>query len=192
MNKRCCHCKQEKPLEEFTKDRHTKDGLKKTCKSCLGEAYRVYSKAHPEKARARETKWRVSHREFSRERAKKHYYEHKDEERLRTKEYRKTPYGRFLVIMTDQRLQAKKYGTSISLSFKDVEMLLDFQHRRCAKCGKPFDAVNRFTLDHILPASRGGDLTLDNVQLLCRGCNSSKSRNFVQYRNTLTEEVRKI
>lgn len=31
-----------------------------------------------------------------------------------------------------------------------------------------------FEIDHIIPESRGGQATLDNLQLLCRHCNRSK------------------
>lgn len=41
---------------------------------------------------------------------------------------------------------------------------------RCASCGTASD----LTLDHIYPWSRGGTHRLDNLQPLCRSCNSRK------------------
>lgn len=41
---------------------------------------------------------------------------------------------------------------------------------RCAKCGAGFD----ITVDHIKPRSWGGTNETDNLQWLCRHCNSSK------------------
>jgi hypothetical protein len=41
---------------------------------------------------------------------------------------------------------------------------------RCVKCGSPDDLA----LDHIYPWSRGGPDTQDNLQMLCRSCNSRK------------------
>lgn len=32
--KRCWHCKETKPLSEFTKDRRNKDGLSGICRAC--------------------------------------------------------------------------------------------------------------------------------------------------------------
>lgn len=32
--KKCAHCGQEKPVSEFYKDKHTKDGLQSWCKQC--------------------------------------------------------------------------------------------------------------------------------------------------------------
>lgn len=41
---------------------------------------------------------------------------------------------------------------------------------RCLHCG-----ARRFlTVDHVTPESRGGTLALDNLQTLCRSCNSRK------------------
>jgi hypothetical protein len=41
---------------------------------------------------------------------------------------------------------------------------------RCVECG----CRNDLTLDHIVPWSRGGPDTVDNLRVLCRPCNSSK------------------
>jgi 5-methylcytosine-specific restriction endonuclease McrA len=40
----------------------------------------------------------------------------------------------------------------------------------CAKCG----ATEDLTIDHIIPMARGGTNDLENLQILCRKCNSSK------------------
>ena len=41
---------------------------------------------------------------------------------------------------------------------------------RCVRCGT-FKAL---TVDHIVPESKGGAATLENLQAMCRPCNSSK------------------
>lgn len=42
---------------------------------------------------------------------------------------------------------------------------------RCAECS----ATNYLEFDHIIPVARGGGNGENNIQLLCRGCNSQKS-----------------
>lgn len=41
--KRCCHCKQEKPLSEFHRTSASKDGYKCTCKDCVREYNKRYA-----------------------------------------------------------------------------------------------------------------------------------------------------
>lgn len=43
---------------------------------------------------------------------------------------------------------------------------------RCRRCKTWLD----LTCDHIIPESKGGATTFDNLQTLCRRCNSSKGR----------------
>lgn len=43
----------------------------------------------------------------------------------------------------------------------------------CVTCGADDD----LTLDHIVPWSRGGSDAIDNLQVMCRPCNSAKGAN---------------
>lgn len=45
----------------------------------------------------------------------------------------------------------------------------------CAECAKQSPHKALFQIDHIMPMSKGGKTTLDNLQLLCRPCNLKKS-----------------
>ena len=47
------------------------------------------------------------------------------------------------------------------------------QEGMCGGCGTLFPFRN-FTIDHIVPQSKGGSDHMDNLQLLCGACNSSK------------------
>ncbi len=45
-------------------------------------------------------------------------------------------------------------------------------HYRCKKCGRKTDNLE---IDHIVPISKGGKTTIDNLQTLCHDCNVNKS-----------------
>lgn len=65
----------------------------------------------------------------------------------------------------------------------------------CPHCGRPMLRPDQMTpkqrrkmcndklyptIDHIVPQNEGGDHTPDNLQLLCRSCNSSKQDRYYQ------------
>lgn len=47
------------------------------------------------------------------------------------------------------------------------------ENKRCDQCKMPL-TFEEFTIDHIVPHSRGGKTSLSNAKILCRSCNSSK------------------
>lgn len=51
LEKFCCDCKKNLPLDEFFKNRSTKDGYQSICKNCSKVRTQRYQKDHPEKMR---------------------------------------------------------------------------------------------------------------------------------------------
>src|SRR5436305_11546482 len=45
--------------------------------------------------------------------------------------------------------------------------VLDRDHWQCVYCG----STEELQIDHIIPVSRGGATTLDNLEVLCKHCN---------------------
>lgn len=72
-----------------------------------------------------------------------------------------------------------------TLSIEDINIVLDAQNNTCAKCSRKFNKNLKYTIDHILPLSKGGKLTIGNIQLLCKSCNSSKGTKCIKYRDDL-------
>lgn len=79
-----------------------------------------------------------------------------------------------------------------------VNLLYRSQHR-CEYCGFPFDdrvKGRRFTVDHVVPKTKGGSDEIENLKAACSSCNTSKGaktieefRNMLQRRySTFTEE----
>jgi len=58
--------------------------------------------------------------------------------------------------------------------------VLDRDGWQCAICNRPAD-----TVDHIFPRIKGGDMwALDNLQSLCKSCNSRKGGRFFSSKAT--------
>lgn len=61
-------------------------------------------------------------------------------------------------------------STSSNISGKKRWLVFKKDMYKCVKCGSDSD----LTIDHVMPASKGGSNDISNLQTLCRSCNSSK------------------
>lgn len=58
----------------------------------------------------------------------------------------------------------------------------------CMKCNK-YLMRNEFTVDHIMPVSKGGsEWHLENLQLMCEKCNKSKSAKYSKKMGGVSEQ----
>ncbi|MET4289232.1 uncharacterized protein YdaU (DUF1376 family) [Bradyrhizobium sp. LA8.1] len=79
-------------------------------------------------------------------------------------------------ISRSQRLAAAR---AIATHTKEQwSALLDFCGRNCVKCGSEGEMVK----DHIKPIYQGGSDGIENLQPLCRSCNSAKGPDVTDYR----------
>lgn len=92
-------------------------------------------------------------------------------------------------LMDDDEVQNKKAiyeyvlsghtpATKCRLNFrrfdqKTINTVYTRQGGKCAKCNKPFP-IKEMEADHIKPWSKGGKTVIENCQMLCASCNSSK------------------
>lgn len=82
----------------------------------------------------------------------------------------------------DRRLARKRSNTTAEAIWKKKVFALDGWRCRQCKCKVQKENIyanNAAELDHIVPLSKGGTHTYDNVQTLCRRCNQSKSDSII-------------
>jgi len=72
--------------------------------------------------------------------------------------------------------EAKKKGISGVLDVEEWWRMVEAQEGFCPRCNRE---TEYFTVDHILPLSKGGTNTIENIQPLCMMCNSYKN-NFIE------------
>lgn len=86
--------------------------------------------------------------------------ENREKSNLRTRKYR-----------------AQKKINGGSHTEEEWQRLLNNIGRMCAKCG----SLDNIEKDHIIPISKGGSNSIDNLQPLCRSCNARKSAKEANY-----------
>lgn len=188
--KYCPICKKNLSTNEYGKDRKYPDGLKVYCKSCRKEKEKEYYYNNLEKnrenAKLRQRKFRENpeNAEKWRQFAKDAYHQNPKFHIERRKKWRHSENGRTKMLLQLQRRRSAITSVYNDLSQKDVLFLLEFQNNLCPKCKRSFLVVP-YTIDHIIPVSLGGATTLQNIQLLCRRCNSSKKDKTILYRQPI-------
>jgi 5-methylcytosine-specific restriction endonuclease McrA len=78
-----------------------------------------------------------------------------------------------------------------SFTEQDVEAILEQQQYRCAAPHCQTDILRSFHIDHILPLSRGGSNWPDNLQALCKSCNSQKKDKTMDEWLTHLQKIKK-
>jgi len=164
--KSCITCKSVKPFVSFYKRESSKDGFRNECISChkarLRKAYlqdanrikeksRLWKAENPDKRLINNRRWLAQNPEKMAESRKDWDDRHP--------EYKAVKKHRRRARMQDVEIQ------SISDRF-----IKNLYASSCVYCG----AVERIEADHIIPISRGGAHCENNLQPLCKSCNSSK------------------
>jgi 5-methylcytosine-specific restriction endonuclease McrA len=143
---------------------------------------------HREQSRERNRRWRANnperkkeicarYREKARElerarsriRRKKSYWENPEKYRAAARKY--SAQNRAKVALGQQKRRAILYGCRRTLTRAEWIGILDQFGWRCAYC---LCWLDKPTIDHVEPLSKGGDHAADNIVPACRSCNSSK------------------
>mgnify|MGYP000388460238 CR=1 FL=1 len=98
----------------------------------------------------------------------------------RWKSANRDAYARSVNVHTNRR-RARKLGVGGKYTWEDKRALYIAQDGICAHCWTPM-FWDEATVDHIIPLSRGGDNSPDNLQLLCgiklNCCNGRKHNRY--------------
>jgi len=80
----------------------------------------------------------------------------------------------------DPKRSPRKFVKAIKTRHKIRSSVFERDGNKCLKCGE----TNALTMDHVVPESKGGKFTLQNLQTLCVWCNEEKADKTIDYRLT--------
>jgi hypothetical protein len=177
LAKPCSQCRVEKNLREFRETERGLYGRSSWCRVCERQYTRDWTDEHREdhNAKRRATwsakDWTPEEREAAAKRSREWYANPENKERHDQWFYRWAKENNQAINAINQKRRARKLAADATLTSNEWLQVLDYFNRSCAYC---LSSSEEMTMDHMVPLSRGGTHTADNVVPACRFCNSRK------------------
>ena len=135
-------------------------------------SYALHPEESRQKAKERMQKWRSQpHNNRHEQERRNAQWKLNPGERARKLRDWRLRHPELAKAQVDRRRALRRGATRSTLTAKEWAFIKKCYNSRCAYCDKK---QARLTQDHIIPLSRGGTHTIDNVIPACQSCNSKK------------------
>lgn len=104
---KCSKCGEEKPINEFGKQKSKKNGRQSQCKTCKYAQDKVWREANKEKKAAMDAKWYSENKERASKQAKERYQNNREEILANLRKKRKDPEYKKRKAISDKKWKAK-------------------------------------------------------------------------------------
>lgn len=181
--KKCSKCGEIVDISLFTKNRAKKSGLGSVCKKCNNKDSKKYREDNPEKRKEQEIKGSRKWRENNPEKVKEYSREYREKnieiEKEKERQWRINNPKKKSILNAIRRALLR--GSTGKFTHNEWIALCERYNNKCVCCGE----TKELTIDHVIPLSKGGRNDIDNIQPLCKSCNSSKKDKTIDYRRRL-------
>ena len=175
----CIKCNKEKELnnDNFSKRKRDKFGFDKTCKECKREYDRKRYQAKKEELKSKSKEYYRKNKQKRIDYQLEYYNKNKDYYSNAEKEWRKkNPIQRRIINGRNR----SKDSNSKTLNKDEWIATINYFDNKCAYCGMTIDEHKErygqvLNQDHLIPLSRGGSYSMNNIVPVCKSCNSKKS-----------------
>lgn len=183
IGKSCTKCNVFKPFSEFAKNNQSFDGYRPCCKACNNARNKEYAKKNKEKIKNKKHNYYLENKETITNRTKEYYQENKEYYKDYQIKYREENYD----ILYNLTVKRRSYDFHVEFTPLQRKKIIERDNYTCQYCGiKVHDRRNgnwntfdKAHIDHIIPISKGGNSEPNNLQVLCRTCNLSKSNKVI-------------
>ena len=157
-----------------------------TCKPCT-EKKRVYDREYCKRPYVKDRARSRHPSPEAMERLKKYWYDYKrrpdvmERARKHTREWQKRNPEQHRIATQVRR--ARTRGNGGSFTKEEWVSVCEKYGNMCLRCGKK----TILTIDHVVPLVLGGSNYIENIQPLCKSCNSKKGESVIDYRNLAQE-----
>lgn len=198
--KRCSKCGEIKPLSEFNRRNDRKSGFTSACKDCNRKMCHQYGlrnsdhlrvKKHakywenPQLARNRKNSWYAAHKKKIGEQSRIRYWSHPDKFRDKARRWARNHSEKHNKNARNWRrahpIHVRTYAArrramtrQADGSHTPAEITEQYKRQRgkCYYCQCKLG--DKYHVDHVVPLSRGGSNSIDNLVLACPECNLRK------------------
>lgn len=168
--KRCNGCDAIKTLSAFPRAAGMRDGRLNKCFVCMNSDRRAQYAANPERVKRNRQRFLEQHPDYDRQKAREHYARCDKEHAARVHRAWIERNPGYRSLSTKKRRAMKKGAPVCDLTPQQWRDLLGYFQNRCAYCGEE----KHLCQEHLVPLSRGGSHTVNNIVPACRECNSRK------------------
>jgi 5-methylcytosine-specific restriction endonuclease McrA len=145
---------------------------------------KAYREANKQRINRNRKEYRAANKEIIAERDRRFREANLEQARKRVRDYKKKTPDK--VRANGAKRRALKVAASGAYTEAEWRALCEHYGNSCLSCGTRSRAL---TADHVIPLSKGGGNTIENVQLLCGRCNSRKGTNDADYRDSRTSNA---
>jgi 5-methylcytosine-specific restriction endonuclease McrA len=159
------------------KERESKRRYRETNPIKVQESQSRFRESHPDKVKEYKTRWKKSNPEKVQASSRRHYWANLDTVRERNSHWHKKNPEK--AVAKTNRRRTRKTAAGGSFTAAEWNDLIERYGGKCLCCGR---ADIKLTADHVVPVSKGGTSNIENIQPLCKSCNSRKKDKAVDYR----------
>ena len=185
----CRKCGITYSIGQFQKHNATKDGLHPYCRQCNKQYHQEYYASHrkeaaaaglarrlanPERKAMSDARWALANPDKVRANRLRWHERHPGLGVQRAREWAAAnpESAKLSASLTQAKRRASKRGGDGHITARQWRAKLDYYNNCCAYCLGKFE---KLTMDHMIPLSRGGQHTDENIVPACGSCNSRKS-----------------